>query len=103
MKFRCIYCAHDFEATALPPACPACAVTFTMVVKPKTRIFDLAMAVDRNGYELDANLVPRRSEDAPPVDFALAVEPDTEPRAPGCACLWEAGDSPCPVHGDDDQ
>lgn len=26
-------------------------------------------------------------------------KPDTEPRPCGCKCHWEAGDSPCPVHG----
>lgn len=28
------------------------------------------------------------------------TESDTVPREPGCQCQWEAGDSPCPVHGD---
>lgn len=28
-------------------------------------------------------------------------DPDTEPREQGCECHWEAGDSPCPVHGYD--
>ncbi len=28
---------------------------------------------------------------------------DTEPREPGCKCHWEAGDSPCPVHGEDEE
>lgn len=27
---------------------------------------------------------------------------DTEPRLPGCQCQWEAGDSPCPVHGEEE-
>jgi hypothetical protein len=27
---------------------------------------------------------------------------DHEPRPPGCQCTWEAGDSPCPVHGLDE-
>lgn len=31
------------------------------------------------------------------------VKTDTVPREPGCQCQWEAGDSPCPVHGDDDK
>lgn len=26
----------------------------------------------------------------------------TVPRAPGCRCQWEEGDSPCPVHGDEE-
>jgi hypothetical protein len=28
---------------------------------------------------------------------------DTEPRPPGCQCQWEAGDSLCPVHGEDEE
>ena len=24
-------------------------------------------------------------------------------REPGCACHWEEGDSPCPVHGEDEE
>lgn len=27
---------------------------------------------------------------------------DHEPRQPGCQCQWEVGDSPCPVHGLDE-
>jgi hypothetical protein len=27
---------------------------------------------------------------------------DTEKRVPGCLCQWEAGDSPCPVHGEEE-
>lgn len=30
------------------------------------------------------------------------TDEDTERRPAGCACQWEAGDSPCPVHGEDD-
>lgn len=33
---------------------------------------------------------------------ARTLEPDVEPRPTGCRCQWEAGDSPCPVHGDAD-
>ena len=145
MKFRCIYCSHAFEADALPPACPICATPFTLAVGPKTKLFELAQAVDKNGYELNTKLVPIRPEDAP-LDFALAAGPeepprehtwatlngmtfcractvvlradgknkpcrgrvglslreDTEPRPAGCACHIEAGDSLCPVHGDDE-
>ncbi len=25
-----------------------------------------------------------------------------QPREPGCQCQWEIGDSPCPVHGDEE-
>lgn len=104
MKFRCIYCTHVFEAPELPPACPSCAATFTLVVKPETTVFDLAMAVDRNGRELDFDLRARLPQDHPEhMDVALACAPDTEPRPAGCACHLEAGDSPCPVHGDDDR
>lgn len=28
---------------------------------------------------------------------------DAEPRPKGCECHLEAGDSPCPVHGDTDE
>ena len=31
---------------------------------------------------------------------AAKLEPDSVPREPGCQCQWEAGDSPCPVHGE---
>lgn len=74
MKFRCIYCAHAFEAEALPPACPSCAATFTMVVKPETKLFDLAMAVDKNGRELDFDLRARLPQGHPEhMDVALAT------------------------------
>ena len=26
----------------------------------------------------------------------------TEPREIGCECQWEAGDSPCPLHGEEE-
>ena len=26
-----------------------------------------------------------------------------DPRSPGCLCTWEPGDSPCPVHGEDEE
>lgn len=29
-------------------------------------------------------------------------EPDSMPRPRGCVCTWEPGDSPCPVHGQDE-
>lgn len=28
---------------------------------------------------------------------------DTEPRPPACRCHLEIGDSPCPVHGEDEE
>lgn len=33
---------------------------------------------------------------------AEAMLDDTEPRPKGCMCHLEAGDSPCPVHGEGD-
>lgn len=30
-------------------------------------------------------------------------ESDTVPRPAGCQCQWEAGDSPCRVHGEDEE
>lgn len=28
---------------------------------------------------------------------------DAVGRKPGCLCTWEEGDSPCPVHGEDEE
>lgn len=105
MKFRCIYCAHVFEADALPPACPGCSRTFSLTVGPRTTVKQLVRALAANGASPSFNLL----RDALPDDgaaqgFALACAPDvgTEARAPGCACHLEPGDSPCPVHGDDE-
>jgi hypothetical protein len=108
MKYRCIYCTHVYEADALPPACPSCATPLSLTVTPETTLFDLAMAVDRNGHELAFDL-ERRPTAIPtgprPMDFALACAPehDTQPRPPGCDCHLDHGDSPCPAHGDDDK
>ncbi len=33
---------------------------------------------------------------------SLAKDGDPVPRPAGCLCHWEMGDSPCPVHGNDD-
>lgn len=102
MKFRCIYCAHVFECEARPEKCPNCATPFSLTVTRDTPIFDIAMALDRNGREIDFTLRARLPEKHPEhMDVALAVAPDTEPRAPGCQCHLEPGDSPCPVHGED--
>jgi len=30
--------------------------------------------------------------------WAIDSGPEHEPRASGCKCQWEIGDSPCPVH-----
>lgn len=30
------------------------------------------------------------------------VDDDKKPREPGCLCHWEEGDSPCPVHGEEE-
>ena len=32
-----------------------------------------------------------------------AMLEDAEPRPKGCECHLEAGDSPCPIHGDADE
>lgn len=32
----------------------------------------------------------------------VMVDEDVVPRPPGCQCQWEAGDSPCRVHGEDE-
>lgn len=41
--------------------------------------------------------------DYPALAAALGLEvEDREPRQPGCQCHWEVGDSPCPVHGLDE-
>lgn len=104
MKFRCIYCAHTWEGDDRPPGCPNCATPFSLTVTTDTPLFDLAMALDRNGRTLDFELRARLPEQHPEhMDIALACapEPDTEPRPPGCACHLDAGDSPCPVHGEE--
>ena len=31
------------------------------------------------------------------------ADSDTVPRVSGCKCQWEQGDSPCPVHGEDEE
>lgn len=165
MKFRCIYCAHAFEAEALPPACPSCAAAFTRVVTPGTPVKDIVRALAKNGrsplFNLVAEVFDIADEKAPAEGFAVACAPDDreptqdpgmvavtdslvdavaqgyrvlralrdplreaaaraepdadgmyryrvvvvdhEPRPAGCACHIEAGDSPCPVHGDDDR
>lgn len=40
------------------------------------------------------------SEPAKPT--ADPASADREPREPGCKCHWEVGDSPCPVHGENE-
>lgn len=35
--------------------------------------------------------------------YRALAERDTVPREPGCQCQWEVGDSPCQVHGEDEQ
>lgn len=38
-----------------------------------------------------------------PARLSLRNDPEeTTPRPPGCVCTWEEGDSPCPVHGEDE-
>lgn len=33
----------------------------------------------------------------------LSIYDETEPRPAGCQCQWEAGDSPCRVHGENEE
>ena len=74
MKFRCIYCAHTWECDERPPACPNCSTPFTLTVTPDTPLFDLAMALDRNGRSLDFELRARLPEKHPEhMDVALAA------------------------------
>lgn len=48
----------------------------------------------------------RRYEVWCPLDDSLMPVPElpgeNTPRPPGCQCQWEAGDSPCRVHGEDE-
>ena len=77
MNLRCIYCAHTWACDDRPPACPSCATPFSLTVTPDTSIFDLAMALDRNGRDLDFELRARLPEQHPQhMDVALAVWPD---------------------------
>lgn len=106
MKLRCIYCAHLFEAPELPPACPSCAATFSQVVTPDTPVKDIVRALAKNGcspvFDLIAEVFDMADEKVQAEGFAPACAPDQEPRPAGCACHVEAGDSTCPVHGDDE-
>lgn len=102
MKFRCIYCTHTFDSPERPAACPNCATPFTLTVTQGTPIFDIAMALERNGHELNFTLRARLPEThTERVDVTLAAGPDTESRAPGCRCHIEPGDSRCPAHSED--
>lgn len=53
------------------------------------------------GLAAFADLLKLVASRRPPA--VVAGHKDTQPREPGCRCQLEAGDSPCPVHGDDDQ
>lgn len=79
LKFRCIYCQGFFEAHRRPRRCPICKTPFSLTVKPSTKLFKVAMAAQKNGCELDFNLVPlkaaKKSDD---VEFALACFPEGE-------------------------
>lgn len=104
MKFRCIYCTHAFDADALPPACPGCSRTFTLTVGPYTTVKQLVRALANNGAIPSFDLLRAALPEEHAPEFALACAPDTDthPRPAGCACHIEPGDSPCPVHGDDE-
>lgn len=49
----------------------------------------------------------REEEEAVPVCPCHAVAPERcmadAARKPGCLCQWEEGDSPCPVHGEEEE
>lgn len=91
MKLRCIYCNQSFECEARPSACPHCAVSFSITITPDTPVFEIARAVDKNGFEATFNLAPREALEDLSVtakgklvavyslskdSFALAVPPD---------------------------
>ncbi len=61
MKLRCFYCHTLFECAERPPACPHCAVPFSITITPETPVFEIAMAVEKNGYEATFNLKPRNA------------------------------------------
>lgn len=37
-----------------------------------------------------------------PCPYDALVKQDTEPSEVQCLCQWEAGDSPCPLHGEEE-
>lgn len=79
MKLRCIYCAHTWECDERPPECPSCATPFSLTVTPDTPSFDLAMALDKNGRELDFTLRARLPEQHPEhMDVAMACAPEDD-------------------------
>lgn len=60
----------------------------------------LAEEVDREQAELMRPIFEKYEQ----VEAAKrAAQEDTEPRPKGCQCQWEAGDSPCPVHGEESE
>lgn len=102
MKIQCIYCQHIWECDERPPACPNCATPFTLTVTPDTPLRKIVRALRTNGRTLSFDLRARLPEKHPEhMDVAMAAA-ETEARPAGCACHLEAGDSPCPVHGDED-
>lgn len=79
MNLRCIYCAHTWECDERPPECPSCATPFSLTVTPDTPSFDLAMALDKNGRELDFTLRARLPEQHPEhMDVAMACAPEDD-------------------------
>ncbi|HNC23989.1 MAG TPA: hypothetical protein PLU52_07265 [Opitutaceae bacterium] len=103
MKIQCIYCQHIWECDERPPACPSCATKFSLTITPDTPLRKIVRSLRANGRTLSIDLrarLPERHPEHMDVALACAPEPDTEPRA--AAYRLEAGDSPCPVHGDDD-
>jgi hypothetical protein len=49
----------------------------------------------------EGSCVPCHEQPAAPTPEECGV--NTQARESGCVCHWEVGDSPCPVHGEDEQ
>lgn len=65
----------------------------------------LAIIHGDGGHYEDAHGTAKACKDAEGVvsDLRLKLDAATYARQTGCQCQWEAGDSPCKVHGDDDK
>ena len=50
----------------------------------------------------DGRAEVRRAAQAIVQGATFCVSEELTPRPPGCQCQWEAGDSPCRVHGEDE-
>lgn len=49
------------------------------------------------------NLDPVKALKLERLEERIRQHDDTTPRQPGCQCQWEIGDSPCQVHGEDEE